>query len=186
VKLLTGGNALPLLSARDCPATVGTRVDDNPSWPGSVEWPLTRVCIECQTEFGRRRASGRLREPKRWRRALYCSRVCAGQRRGRWKALPLAGLDPALPPRQKRMRARPPGRPSHKTGREAIERVDRIAKILSLRAKGLTFREIGQRLTPPVTMQAVHRTFWKAMRSHPFDPARLRRRAARERETSLT
>jgi hypothetical protein len=127
----SGREALPLVSRGGRPATEGCvkPVDergDNLPWPEMVE-PLTRVCLQCGAEYSRRRANGRLREPRRWRRALYCSRLCAAQHRGRWKALPLAGLDLPPPPPKPKLRAAMPGRPSRKTGREAIERVERIA-----------------------------------------------------------
>jgi hypothetical protein len=68
-----------------------------------------------------------------------------------------------------------------RTSPEAIAKVERVAFLMSLRFQGHTFREIGMMMTPPVSMQAAHKAFWKAMRSIPFDPARLRRLAARER-----
>jgi hypothetical protein len=69
-----------------------------------------------------------------------------------------------------------------RTTPEAIAKVERIAAILQLRFAGHTFREIGMMQTPPISAQAIHKAFWKTMRSHPFDPARLRRQAARERK----
>jgi hypothetical protein len=151
---------------------------DNLPWPEMVE-PLTRVCVQCGAEYSRRRANGRLREPRRWRRSLYCSRGCAAQHRGRWKALPLAGLEPVSPPPKPKLRVRQPGRPSRKTGLRAILTAERIARIMQARVSGMTFREIG--LEEGVSMQRVHRLFWRALGANPHDPARLRRQAARER-----
>jgi hypothetical protein len=124
---------------------VGERVD-NPAWPEAADavQPLVRVCIECHEEFGRRMASGRLRSPRRWRRALFCSRACCAQHR-RWKASPkltghLAGLDPApaAPPPKPKMRAvahagNAPGRPSTVTGPRAVAKAGRVAFVMSAR-----------------------------------------------------
>ena len=63
-----------------------------------------------------------------------------------------------------------------RTSPEVIERQMRASALLRQRLQGFTFREIGMMQTPPVTAQAVHKAFWKVMRSHPFDPARLQRR----------
>jgi hypothetical protein len=133
---------------------------DNLPWPEMVE-PLMRVCVQCGAEYSRRRANGRLREPRRWRRSLYCSRLCAAQHRGRWKALPLAGLEPPPPLPKPKLRAAMPGRPSRKTGRRAIERVERISRILQAKSAGHTFREIG--LAEGVSMQAIHKLYWRAL-----------------------
>ena len=74
-------------------------------------------------------------------------------------------------------------RPSSKTGLRAIQRVERVCAVLRMRAEGLTYREIGKRLVPPVTAQAIFRTYWLAIAQNP--PNRRRQRAARER-TLLT
>ena len=145
---------------------------DNPSWPGSIEPPLTRVCIQCGVEYARRMASGRLRSPQRWRRSIYCGKHCAAQYRGRWKALPLAGLDlPAPLPKPKLMPM--PGRPSRKTGVAMIAKVERAARVMELRCSGMLFREIAAR--EGVSTQAIHRMFWKAVAQNPPNRRRHRR-----------
>jgi hypothetical protein len=65
-----------------------------------------------------------------------------------------------------------------RTSPEAIERQMRLAAIIAQRTRGCTFREIGMMMTPPVSTQRVHWLYWRALRSCPFDPARLRRRLA--------
>ena len=133
--------------------------------------PLTRVFLECHAEFARRMANGKLRSPQRWRRALFCSRVCAAEQYRRRKAslkLPhyLAGLEPPPPlPRPKRSCSAAPGRPATKTGRRAIERVERTSRILQAKFAGHTFREIG--LAEGVSMQRVHRLYWRALDANP-------------------
>lgn len=161
----------------------------NSAWAGlvEVEPPLTRICIECRCEFGRRMSNGKLRSPQRWRRSLYCSRACCAQHRLRRKASPkltgyLAGLDPPpSPPKPRRSCSAALGRPSRKTELRAILAADRIKRIMEARFDGASFREIG--LAEGVSMQRIHKLFWKTMRSTPHDPARLRRLAARERAT---
>jgi hypothetical protein len=68
-----------------------------------------------------------------------------------------------------------------RTSPQAIAKVERIASFLRLRFEGYTYREIGMMQEPPVTPQAIHKAIWRALDAHPFDPARLRRQAARER-----
>jgi hypothetical protein len=164
---------------------LGERVDNSP-WSDRVNavQPIVRTCIECGCEYTRRMASGRLRSPQRWRRALYCSRQCATEYHKRWKASPqtghVSGLDPPAPPSKPKMRAlaRSPGRPSNRTGRESIERAERASSILDLRFQGFTFKQIGA--MQGVSAPSIHRLFWRALRSCPYDPARLRRLAARD------
>jgi hypothetical protein len=93
----------------------------------------------------------------------------------------LAGLDPPPSPPKPKLRVRQPGRPSRKTGLRAILAAERIKRIMEARFDGASFREIG--LAEGVSMQRVHKLFWKTMQSTPHDPARLRRLAARERAT---
>jgi hypothetical protein len=88
----------------------------------------------------------------------------------------LASLELTAPsPERKCLHVKPVGRPSRKTGSAAIAKVERISRILQARSAGMTFKQIG--VMHGVTTQAIHKAFWKAMRSYPFDPARLRRRA---------
>jgi hypothetical protein len=125
------------------------KLANNPPWRADGD-AVQRVCIQCQQEFGRRMATGRLRSPRRWRRALFCSRACCAQHRLRRKASPLighlAGLDPSSPlegrEARPKMRAAQ-GRPSRKTGTRAIERAKRASSVLRMKAAGATFREIG-------------------------------------------
>ena len=79
------------------------------------------------------------------------------------------------------------GRRGHTTPAD-IAKVERLSFLMARRMEGLTFGEIGRMLEPPITAQAVHRAFWKVMRSHPFDDrARRRRQAARaERDDLIT
>ena len=68
------------------------------------------------------------------------------------------------------------GRRGHTTAAE-IAKIERISSILDLRFRGFTFREIGR--LHGVSLQAVHKAFWKVMRAHPYDDrARLRRQRA--------
>ena|ERR1700722_12149299 len=64
-----------------------------------------------------------------------------------------------------------------RTSPEAIERQMRLAGIMAQRLRGCTFREIGA--LQGVSTQRAHVLFWRALRSCPFDRARLRRLAAR-------
>lgn len=151
-----------------------------------------RTCIECGVEFRRlyRDIHGkpRLRSPREWARSIYCSQSCASAYRSRrrvWLGLHLAGLDPA-PARQSSLMTsqaqRSPGRPSRKTGREAIERVEGAAAILRMRFQGFTFAQIGVMQTPPVSPQAICERYWRTIRANPpsrqRELARLRRLVA--------
>jgi hypothetical protein len=131
-----------------------------------------RTCIECRVEFRRLyrdvRGRPRLRSPKEWARSIYCSQSCASAYRSRrrvWLGLHLAGLD-AAPPSPERREARPPGRPSRKTGVKAIERAERAATILRMRfGGGYTFKQIGMMQTPPVSPQSVHQRYWRLIKA---------------------
>ncbi len=59
-----------------------------------------------------------------------------------------------------------------RTTPQAIAKVERISAILQARFEGLTYREIGQRLDPPVSAQAVWKVVWRALREHPFGARR--------------
>jgi Sigma-70, region 4 len=142
-----------------------------------------RTCIECRVEFRRLyrdvRGRPRLRSPKEWARSIYCSQSCASAYRSRrrvWLGLHLAGLD-AAPPSPERREARPPGRPSKRTGPRVIERTERAATILRMRFAGdYTFREIGDLLG--VSPQSIHQLYWRLIKANP--PNRRRQRV-RER-----
>jgi hypothetical protein len=70
------------------------------------------------------------------------------------------------------------GRRGH-TGPKDIERIERVCAVLRMRLEGLTYRQIGQRLDPPVTAQAIFRTYWRTLDANP--PNQRRWRAALER-----
>lgn len=119
-----------------------------------------------------------------------CSRACAAEHYRRRKAdnsiWPklfghLAGLEPVREPPRPKRRAAMPGRPANRTGRKAIAKIERTRAVLQMRFAGHTFAQIGQRLDPPVSAQMAHRLYWQALDANPFDPARIRRQAARER-----
>jgi hypothetical protein len=151
-----------------------------------------KFCITCTEPFGRlyrdRNGKPRLRDLKRWSssRALYCSRACCAvyrrnKRNAGWLTLPahLASLEPT-PTLQPKMRsAARTGRPPTVTGKQSIERVEGIKRIMEARFAGASFREIAG--LEAVSTATVHRLYWKTIRSCPFEPARLRRQAARER-----
>ena len=77
------------------------------------------------------------------------------------------------------------GRRGHTTPAD-IAKTERLSFVMARRLAGLTFREIDLMMTPPVTAQAAHKAFWKVMQANRYDPARLRRRAARERALLLS
>ncbi len=148
-----------------------------------VDADQTKACLECGATFNRRRASGELRSPQKWRRATYCSRLCAAQHRGRMKIMPPPGwVEPRREPKPRSGRRR--GRPS-KTSPWHIDRAQRIGAIMKGRLANKTFRQIAEGLWPPITTQACHQAFWRQMRalndhSGPVTPA-LARKALEDR-----
>jgi hypothetical protein len=72
-------------------------------------------------------------------------------------------------------------RPATVTGPEAVAKAEVIARLMQARFCGLGFREIAA--AEGISPATACRWYWRAMRSIPHDPARLRRRAARERNT---
>jgi hypothetical protein len=151
-----------------------------------------RYCITCSEPFTRLYTNingrPRLRDLKRWsaQRALYCSKQCCAifrrnKRNAGWLSLPahLASLEPAPEPQPKMRSAARTGRPPTVTGKQSIERVERIKRIMEGRFAGASFREIAA--VEGLSTATVHRLYWKTIRSCPHDPARLRRLATRER-----
>jgi hypothetical protein len=69
------------------------------------------------------------------------------------------------------------GRPPTKTGKQSIERIERIKRIMEARFAGASFREIS--LTHGLSTATVHRLYWKVVSENP--PSRRRQLAARER-----
>lgn len=115
-----------------------------------------RYCITCSEPFTRLYTNingrPRLRDLKRWsaQRALYCSKQCCAifrrnKRNAGWLSLPahLASLEPAPEPQPKMRSAARTGRPPTVTGKQSIERVERIKRIMEGRFAGASFREIA-------------------------------------------